>query len=170
MICNLIFRRWALLSCSIPKNQCKSALSFHSFSESFLHLWRERKNEAQWCVLKMKQNLYQTREILFFKKKNKNKLPTWSLFPPNIIRVHTQLRILQRNTSKFCYILCKQKLKISFFYFSFRVSILYIFLHNKYPGILCWHRLGCSLGVKIKLHDMKNRKFFKHKIEILHFF
>ena len=71
MICNLIFRRWALLSCSIPKNQCKSALSFHSFSESFLHLWRERKNEAQWCVLKMKQNLYQTREILFFKKKIK---------------------------------------------------------------------------------------------------
>ena len=56
---------------SIPKNQCKSALSFHSFSESFLHLWRERKNEAQWCVLKMKQNLYQTRGIFFFQKKKK---------------------------------------------------------------------------------------------------
>ena len=91
----------------------------------FTSLAGERKNEAQWCVLKMKQNLYQTRGILFFKKKKK-KLPTPSLFPPNIIRVHTQLRILQRNTSNFviCYVNKNSKFGFSISHF---VSVYFIF-------------------------------------------
>ena len=73
----------------------------------------------------------------FFQKKKKKKLPTRSLFPPNIIRVHTQLKILQRNTSNFviCYVNKNSKFGFSisrfvsvYFTFSYLINTLVFFV------------------------------------------
>ena len=61
--------------------------------------------------------------------------------------------IFQQNASKFAIIL-EYENPCSFFRISFRANL---FFPNEFPG-LCRHGPGHSLGKKIKLHEVKNKK------------